>query len=163
MAEDIKCPVCGKVGIPNYHKEDVVCPQCGSDLSIYRMIDSIPDNTSKRNIWKLATVLAVAATICFALFWGINHQSTSQALSSLYQLKDTVSILKRQLYHRTITEPNKKDAEYRGFAYIVRRGDSYCKVSRKLYGTEAHAKSIAENNGKTITTTLVVGDTLFIK
>ena len=40
MAE-IKCPVCGKVGIPDYHVQDTICPQCGSDLSIYKLAHDI--------------------------------------------------------------------------------------------------------------------------
>ena len=31
MSEQIKCPVCGREDIPDYHKEDVKCPQCGAD------------------------------------------------------------------------------------------------------------------------------------
>lgn len=36
--DQIICPVCGKVGIKDFHQEDVVCPCCGTDLSIYRML-----------------------------------------------------------------------------------------------------------------------------
>ena len=61
MAE-IKCPVCGKVGIPDYHSEDVKCPCCGSDLSIYRVIDNIPEEGQKTNIWKPISAVAIIAT-----------------------------------------------------------------------------------------------------
>ena len=43
MAENTKCPVCGKTGIPDFLNEDVKCPCCGSDLSIYRVIEQIPE------------------------------------------------------------------------------------------------------------------------
>lgn len=38
------CPVCGKKHIPNYKEQDVVCPQCNSDLSVFRLIDRLPDD-----------------------------------------------------------------------------------------------------------------------
>ena len=48
MDEQITCPVCGKVGIPDYHKDEVVCPCCGTNLSIYKMLaDSQSDHTPK--------------------------------------------------------------------------------------------------------------------
>lgn len=40
----VVCPVCGKVGIPNYHTRDVVCPQCNSDLSVFRQIDQLTED-----------------------------------------------------------------------------------------------------------------------
>lgn len=52
MAENTKCPVCGKTGIPDFLNEDVKCPCCGSDLSIYRVIEQIPEEGHKTNIWK---------------------------------------------------------------------------------------------------------------
>ena len=39
--KDLKCPVCGKNGIPDFHEEDVVCPCCGSDLSIYHKLSDL--------------------------------------------------------------------------------------------------------------------------
>lgn len=48
MAENTKCPVCGKTGIPDFLNEDVKCPCCGSDLSIYRVIEQIPGEGHKQ-------------------------------------------------------------------------------------------------------------------
>lgn len=61
MAENTKCPVCGKTGIPDFLNEDVKCPCCGSDLSIYRVIEQIPEEGHKTNIWKPISVVAIIA------------------------------------------------------------------------------------------------------
>ena len=37
------CPICNKIGIKDFLKEDVVCPCCGSDLSVYRKIDILSE------------------------------------------------------------------------------------------------------------------------
>ena len=59
MGKDIKCPVCGKADIPDFHNEDVTCPCCGSDLSIYRVIEKIPENGHKTNVWKPISAVAI--------------------------------------------------------------------------------------------------------
>lgn len=61
MAENTKCPVCGKTGIDDYLNKDVKCPCCGSDLSIYRVIEQIPEEGHKTNIWKPISAVAIIA------------------------------------------------------------------------------------------------------
>lgn len=61
MAENTKCPVCGKTGIDDYLNNDVKCPCCGSDLNIYRVIEQIPEEGHKTNIWKPISVVAILA------------------------------------------------------------------------------------------------------
>lgn len=161
MEDNIKCPVCGKVGIPDYHKEDVICPQCSSDLSIYRVIDNIPNKGSKKIIWKLAAAIAAAVAILLAVFLGKTRLDYSTASTQTNILKDSVSLLKEQL--KTAAIIKESDGTAPGFTYIVRRGDSFCRISKRLYGTEQNAADIAKNNNKEITDDLYVGDTLYIK
>ena len=72
MDEQITCPVCGKVGIPDYHKDEVVCPCCGTDLSIYKMLaDSLVNNTPQGpngKWWKITTAASAAIAILALVF-----------------------------------------------------------------------------------------------
>lgn len=161
--EEIKCPVCGKPGIPDYHEEDVVCPQCKSDLSIYRVIDHISDSSSETDArkWKILSAVAlVAAAVCGILLL-INAQqpnNPAQDLSRLNQLTDSVTMLKMDLQKLQNSQPPSTS-----FYYVIRRGDSYWLISKKLYGTGIKAGEIASSNNKTLQTPLYVGDTLKIK
>lgn len=158
--ETIICPVCGKPGIPDYHKEDVVCPQCKCDLSIYRVIESIPDAKSGRNIWKPISVTAfTAAAVCgFMLFHNskTNNQADSGSINQeITLLKDSVRIIKTEL------QEMKSNSVL--FPYVVRKGDSYWSISKKMYGTGLRAEELARNNNRTLEMPLFVGDTINIK
>lgn len=164
--ESFKCPVCGKPGIPDFHKENVVCPQCKSDLSIYRVVDQIPSAKGK-NVWKpISAVAILAAAVCaFFLFTNkpkADENQTNDAIDLLQteiaMLRDSVNVLSSHL------DEIKQQPQHAGvFNYIVRRGDSYWSISEKLYGTGTKAKQIAAQNGRTIQTALYVGDTLKIE
>lgn len=159
------CPVCGKPDIPDYHKEDVTCPQCKSDLSIYRVIDSIPEENRGFNIWKAISAVAILATAVCGFFLlqnktsgisGGSYISKNQDQEELIsQLTDSIKTLQ--------TEIQKVETKSTSYPYIVRRGDSYCLISKKIYGTELRAEEIAINNNRTLQTPLFVGDTLNIK
>ena len=159
--KDIKCPVCGKTDIPDYHAEDVTCPYCGSDLSIYRVVDQIPEGQSSRNIWKpISAVAILAAAVLGGLLVTHNigpKKSTTSA--TLLQLEDSITRLNKQMKQET----SKKMVAMQGFQYIVRRGDSYWSVSKKFHGTGTRATEIAQSNGRTLDTELNPGDTLIIK
>ena len=53
----------------------------------------------------------------------------------------------------------KQEAKMSGLVYIVKKNDSPCRISRKLYGTESRYKEIEA----IITRPLHPGDTLYIK
>jgi len=160
MAENIKCPVCGKTGIPDFLNEDVTCPCCGSDLSIYRVIEQIPEEGHKTNNWKLISAVAilVAAGLGVMLFSQKNAVPSS-VTEELSQLKDSVEVLNAQLAQsKTVSEQLSSN-----YKYVVLRGDSYWSISKKFYGTGTRANELAKHNNRTIETPLIVGDTLIIK
>lgn len=71
--DQIICPVCGKVGIKDFHQEDVVCPCCGTDLSIYRMLRDVnnasqPIVPSGAKIWKITTAALAAVVLTGASY-----------------------------------------------------------------------------------------------
>ncbi len=157
--DNIKCPVCGKPGIPDYHNEDVVCPQCKSDLSIYRVIDNIPEAKSGRNIWKPVSAVAFLAAAAMGVLLLTQKPKSQIDMAMVSQLKDSISVLNKQI------DSNEGNSikESIGFPYVVRRGDSYCLISRRLYGVDSHAEEIAKNNNRSLDTSLNIGDTLYIK
>ena len=157
---DIKCPVCGKVGIPDYHSEDVKCPCCGSDLSIYRVIDSIPEEVQKTNIWKpISAVAIIAAAVLGILLLTQKPDVPATPLAEITQLKDSIEVLNNQLAQTN----NATTQISSGFKYVVSKGESYWSISRKFYGIGTHANEIAQENDRTLDSPLMVGDTLIIK
>ena len=160
MAENTKCPVCGKTGIPDFLNEDVKCPCCGSDLSIYRVIEQIPEEGHKTNIWKPISVVAIIAAAGLGVMLFTQKPSVpSSVTEELSQLKDSVEVLNTQLAQsKTVSEQPSSN-----YKYVVLRGDSYWSVSKKFYGTGNRADEIAKQNNRTIETPLNVGDTLIIK
>lgn len=160
MAENTKCPVCGKTGIPDFLNEDVKCPCCGSDLSIYRVIEQIPEVGHKSNIWKPISAVAILAAAGLGVMLFTQKSSVPSSITEeLSQLKDSVVVLNAQLVQNKVANEQSK-SEYR---YAVLRGDSYCRISKKFYGTEKRANDIAKQNKRTLETPLNVGDTLIIK
>ena len=147
MAENTKCPVCGKTGIPDFLNEDVKCPCCGSDLSIYRVIEQI------------SAVAIIAAAGLGVMLLTQKPSVPSSVTEELSQLKDSVEVLNTQLAQsKTVSEQPSSN-----YKYVVLRGDSYWSVSKKFYGTGTRADEIAKQNNRTIETPLNVGDTLIIK
>lgn len=161
MAKDIVCPVCGKHDIPDYHKEDVVCPCCGSDLSIYRVVDQIPEN-GKNLSWKISTATAfcAAAVLAVILVLNLGTSEPEHSEAEYAQLTDSISSLNHLLDEAQTASIVQSTT---GFPYVVRSGDSFWKISQRFYGTGIHAAKIAEMNNLTKEDVLHKGDTLFIK
>lgn len=167
MAESIKCPVCGKEGIHDFRKEVVVCPCCGTDLGVYKQIDSIvhkqhnPIHHSKYIIGILSCALVLVT--CISVYYHYNVPVTNNAedvtkIAELQQqvktLSDSITILNSQL----LTSKSQESALDN--IYIVRRGDSFCKISKLLYGTENRHKEIAILNNLSERQCIHLGDTL---
>lgn len=169
MDEQITCPVCGKVGIPDYHKDEVACPCCGTDLSIYKMLaDSQSAHTPKEtnnNKWKIATAASAAIAILALVFVCLPKQQEFvqdvELTNKVESLKDSISSLTGQLKsaNQEIANLKVQSADSSDKIYIVKKNDSPCKISRKLYGTESRYKEIEA----IITKPLQPGDTLKIK
>ena len=109
MSDEIKCPVCGKVGIPDYHAEDTVCPQCGSDLSIFRVIDQIPQvDVKKRNVWMPIAAVAILTTAVLGgvlLFQDPKVPTIEDQSDRIVCLQDSINVLKSRLEESTATAP----------------------------------------------------------
>lgn len=172
MNEQIKCPVCGKAGIPDYHKENVVCSCCGTDLSIYKMLSdsqeqSTPNNTNSKIRKITVAALAAIAIIVIVVLCTLRQIDISNARSELKKentfLRDSVATLASKLEEankeKESLEKQIEKATSSENIYIVKKNDSPCKISRKLYGTESRYKEIEA----VITKPLQPGDTLKLK
>ncbi len=169
MSESITCPVCGKVGIPDYHKDEVICPCCGTDLSIYKMLaDSQSAHTTKETNdkkWKIATAVSAAIAILALVFVCLPKQQDLvqdvELTNKVEILKDSISSLASQLElaNQEVAKLKVQSADSSDKIYIVRKNDSPCRISRKLYKTESRYKEIEA----IITKPLQPGDTLKIK
>lgn len=166
MSEEIKCPVCGKAGIQDYHNKDIICPCCGSDLSIFRIIEQIPDSPSRTKsiVWKSITAMACVAVL--ALSWSYYAQYNAINISSIKyaKLQDSLNVVNTKLGTlQNEVERNPSVETTGGYKYIVRKGDSFWKISTRFYNTGTKCSDIAKWNNLDIDAALTPGDTLIIK
>lgn len=170
MKDLIKCPICGKNGIPDFHKEDVVCPCCGSDLSVYHKLSDLSETSTgkpaRKYLIPILVVLIFASISCCVLLLHIQRNETF-GYEQIARLQEQNSILSD-----SIINLNEKIAKYHSRQqantgsseetriYIVNEGDSFWKISRRLYGTGGRYTEIAKLNNLDIETTLYPGDRL---
>ena len=172
MAE-IKCPVCGKTGIPDYRVQDTVCPQCGADLSIYKLAHDIenaaiqPRGKEKGRLsWIIPAVIAcclAVALVCTALSGSNVKKELKESEKENIALQARVSELQQAKEQAQTNASTPSAEEVNHFVYIVRKGDSFWLISKRLYGTGTRYREIAESNGLTPESKLNVGDKLIIK
>lgn len=163
MTDEIKCPVCGKVGIPDYHNEDTVCPQCGSDLSIFRVIDQIPQPVEKKkNVWMpIAAAAILVAAVCggILLFRPAKVVQIGTHNEQIAMLQDSIGRLNEKL-EVAAQVPTTQSNE---FKYVVRKGDSFWSISKRFYHTGTRYEEVAAANGLDSKSKLTVGDTIIVK
>lgn len=168
MSEEIKCPVCGKAGIQDYHSEDIICPCCGSDLSIYQLIDQIPEKSGNKSslVWKSVAGIACVAAIVLSFTIINNRKEYSYAKTEYAQLQDSVVVLNGQIVslNDKLKNASANTPVVVGHKYVVRKGDSLWKISSRLFGTGTKYKEIASwNNIDVAQPSITPGDTLIIK
>lgn len=167
MSEQIKCPVCGREDIPDYHKEDVKCPQCDTDLSIYRLLAEyqgqsvLPETNSKK--WKIAiAALAAIAIVAVVLLCVPKSHVENIEEFNVAALNDSIKKVSSELVMANQEIANLKEQlsnKVSDNIYIVKKNDSPCKISKKLYGTESRYKEIEA----IMASPLQPGDTLLLK
>ncbi|WP_262279333.1 LysM peptidoglycan-binding domain-containing protein [Hallella absiana] len=166
----IKCPVCGKVDIPDYHKGDVVCPSCGSDLSVYRMLyeyQGSKDARPSKPIWKVLTLCSAIVAIILACLFLNEKNNNAKVFSIANSMRDSMAILQNQIVSMErkkakAEKESSKSTEVLEGVYVIKRGDSFCKISKNIFGSERKYKQIAKNNNLSVYSILHVGDTLKI-
>lgn len=163
------CPICGKAGLPDFHKEVVVCPCCGSDLSVYQKVYLLAHSSSKPHThswwtWSLLAINVIWLGISIGLYCKSssdtqNAQNTIANLKAeLNTLNDSINYLNSSLSYQMNMNQSTTHFEY----YIVRKGDSFCRISKHLYGTETRYQEIIKLNQFNKDHILQRGDTLII-
>ena len=165
-----KCPICNKTGIPDFLKEDVVCPCCNSDLSVYRKLYALRQNqqAGTKSRW-LKYVLCPFVLIALNIgLWA--YFSSSQKPEDLLSLKEQISQKNNEIVQLTdsiqklTTVISRKEKPTNSTLwYVVRRGDSFCKISKIFLGTESDYMEIVKLNGLQNDAILQPGDSIRIK
>lgn len=174
MENSIKCPVCGKEGIPDFHKEKVVCPCCNADLSVYHNIyaaitkdDEKGEKSPRRN--RSVVIAACVAVVCIAalccqLVAGLHTRHEHDAVvADMLRTIDSLNVQAACLSARLENAEDSENIEGEVFFfYVVQQGDSFRRISRHLYGTEERYKEIMTLNQQTESHILHPGDTIKI-
>ncbi len=96
MDSSTKCPVCGREGINDYHQGEVRCPGCGSNLEVFRLLDSVEaDLKAKSSKWKPIALAAAILALIFAILYfnkGVSPDAQEVAI-----LKDSIAALNEKV------------------------------------------------------------------
>lgn len=159
------CPVCGNPGIGDYYHNNVVCPTCGSDLSVFREIREKDKRNRTGIVFSLVGLVFFVAIAAFLTGRVVNKHNSSLITEKdalITQLQANVDELTEKI--EGIQKADSSEPEHQGaFVYTIRKGDSFCGISRRFYGTEKFFKDLAKDNGLDIDTHLSVGQQLIIK
>ena len=161
----LTCPVCGNPSIEDYHHNNVVCTVCGSDLSIFNTLQKEKKRKLSGVILSLAGLLVIIALATFLTGSIVNKRNANaiaEKEAAISQLQNDINDLKSAVAVNSESDNTGLSTEG-SFIYIIRRGDSFCGLSRRFYGTERYYKELAEDNGLDAKSHLRVGQKLVIK
>lgn len=139
---EFKCPICGKVGLEDYLNKEIICPACNSDLGVFKLLNQKIQNRKGYSYLIVVGLFCVVALL-FVMFSFNKSQKELKAKineneKTIVLLKDSINNIKKA-QSPVITS---KEENY----YTVKKGDSFCLISSKLFGTEIYAIEIAELN-----------------
>lgn len=146
------CPICGKVGIPDFLDEDVVCPNCNSDLSVYRALHGVADGVTPSKNNRLAIILPLVAVLLVGIvgFFYISKEKNA-IQQQLNEANNTIAELREKEEHPDEIQQQKIAKEQLYIEYSVQRNDSPWRIVHKFYGDrsdwQAISRNIAERNG----------------
>lgn len=156
------CPVCNKSGLEDFRKKKIECPGCGSDLGVFAELKSSTFVSKKINI-AIFSMFCIACALIIYLTLSLvrtkenlqlNLDENVKLLESIVKNREIIIQLNDSIESILQSNPDNQYVDL----YIVERGDSFCKISYILFGTEKYAEDIAELNGKSINS-LIFPDT----
>ena len=152
MDSSTQCPVCGREGIPDYHEGEVRCPGCGSNLEVFRLLDSVEaDLKAKSSKWKPIAMAAAILALLFAILYftkgdGSDAQEIGLLRDSIAALNEKVNDLQnvapsaQSEAKPVVSQTEEKSAE---------KSDSEpAKAEEKKDEVSAPAGKVTERNGK---------------
>lgn len=173
MENIVKCPICGKEGIPDFHLEDVVCPCCGSDLSVYHKLYDISsvgkENNSHNNKKSIRCLIGFCTLflvcICSYAFWQTSSNCEKEIkIGQLEEknilLSDSINLLKQKSAQQKQFVPEEQRVTDTAKSYLVKKGDSFCRISKHELGSENRYREIITLNGLNAKSILHEGDSL---
>ena len=208
MVDSKTCPVCGRKGIDDFHKEDVKCPDCGSDLRAFRIINAIEmESKAKSTVWKPVALAAMIATLLFAILYFTKGASPTAQKEKISMLEDSIAALNekindskvdKQVVAEAATTPVKSKVEEKNATeqpvketenaqsedkqkeevtapagqvtmkngkkiYVVKKGDTWSGICRKLYDGKVKPEELAKLNGKTVKDIIDINEELIVK
>lgn len=213
MVDSKTCPICGRKGINDFHKEDVKCPDCGSDLRAFRIINAIEmESKAKSSVWKPVALAAMIAALLFAILYFTKGTSPTAQKEKISMLEDSIAVLNEKISDNKAilanqqdqpatsnvekpkvveekkeveqeqakkseenVKPEEKQKEEITAApgkvtmkngkkiYVVKKGDTWWGISKKLYNLKVTDKEIAKMNGKSEKSKLEIGQELVVK
>jgi nucleoid-associated protein YgaU len=156
------CPVCGKGGLPNFREDDVICPACETDLKDYRLLNEISEEQKNGKLSKIIFAILTFFLLLFSLLFFSQKQNQMETNAKhkeeIESLNNEIALLKENLSNNS----ENKEVGSSHFKYTVRRNDSFCLISQKMYGSQKYAKEIASANNKDLSNLLVIGEILII-
>lgn len=106
---------------------------------------SQPIVPSGAKIWKITTAALAVVVLAGASYLMLCEKPSKKTDSSeLSILRDSINTLKKEfeLTKQNVHTSHVQSAETGDTLYVVRKNDSPCKISRKLYNTERRYKEI---------------------
>ncbi len=158
--EIVRCPICDKRGIPDFHKKNVICPHCSSDLSIYKTIYEATQSQfpikepkvdrRKVNMFVSITILSLCL-IASSAFISYNISRKPLLMKIESQNIDIKSLNESLILAQAKENPDDSKSVQVQFIYVIQKYDSPWSIVRKLFGVtsdwKAIGQKIAENNG----------------
>ena len=158
------CPICGKAGLPDFRKEEVVCPACNTNLKVYQLLNQTTENKKGKSKLRTISYLLIPCFLLVVCLFFIQKKTNKihiQHKEEVALLQDKIRGLEDDLKER-INENLRLKETTPFFEYTIKKGDSFCLISQRLYGTEKYAQTIAKKNDMKITSKLTIGNKLII-
>lgn len=162
--KNYNCPICNKPGLEDYSKKKIECPGCGSDLGVFVNLKQTTFIGDKLKI-AIFTTFAFASILSILLILSLinSNENLNSSIVRSDELSDSLTIMKKTIIQlndsiKSIQQAEVTNQDSITNYYVVKRGDSFCRISYKLFGSEQYAKDIAELNGKDLSA-LIFPDT----
>ena len=164
---EFNCPICNKVGLPDYRTIETICPQCNSDLKPFVLLNSISESKKEKKppLILLGTILI---TIVFAFLFIKSVFDKKEILSDNLKretkYKDSIRILQSHNEQKSILPIGQKTTKKESLIkYKIRKKDTLSKIAKFFYNDWSMYKKIEDLNNLKHPYTLKIGQILLIK
>ena len=181
----MNCPICDKVGLPDYRIIPTECPQCNSDLVSFLLINNIQEDKiqvakeldiaaeeklriakeveNRRNINNAKWIFSIVALSLFfgIIFWQYPNTVTKTIEVTTETKNDSTDYFKFEIAN-LINKINQVNDTNKILKHLIIQGDNLGSISKKYYNDFNHIDKIAKENRISNQNLIVVGEILFI-